>query len=299
MNLRKYDEAIANESLGVFAEALIVATRDTKVNIFTTIIGFIVGIFAGHVIFSTSEPETGVLSVTDDGIVFLETEKKEITGQCFFSFDEIRKVIVGRNIIFVKQYTFVMQKSGFRVSIMPKANEHELLEILKKKLDTSHIALRKSKKGPVFATVLAAIFALVLAIVIFENNSGTTAPEFGYTYEITFPDVYFTEVGVGRPLTDAIMIYYDYVALTAHSVNRPFTRNFAVYQGDMQLDFWDGGLPARGYRDFLTTYTFSEGEVFHARRAVVASDSSQTIRIVKYDEGEIAFSQEFFVRAEE
>jgi len=86
MDLLKYDETIANASLGVFNEATIVSTRDTKVNIFTTIIGFIVGIFAGQMFFSTSEPETGIVSVVDDGITFLTTEKREITGHCFFSF---------------------------------------------------------------------------------------------------------------------------------------------------------------------------------------------------------------------
>jgi len=291
MDLLKYDEEIANASLGVFDEALFVATRDTKVNIFTTIIGFIVGIFTGNMFFSTSEPETGSLSVVDDGIIFLTTSKREITGHFYFSFDEIKKVIVGRSIIFLKQYTFVIPESGLRVSIIPRPNERKLLGKLKKRLDARNIAIQKSKKGRIFAAVFAAIIAFILIALMFETNSGPSAPEFGYTYEITFPDIYFAESMRG----DVIMIYYDYVALTQHSANRPFTRNFVVYQGDIQLEYSSSLLPG-AYRTFLVTHTFEEGEVFQAAIAVFPVDSSQTIRIVKYDEDEILFSQEFSVR---
>ncbi|MCL2603357.1 MAG: hypothetical protein FWD90_02640 [Defluviitaleaceae bacterium] len=128
--------------------------------------------------------------------------------------------------------------------------------------------------------------------------TGDTYTSANGNYRITFVDAYHTTSGGGRS-AEVIMLYYDYEALTAHNANRPLTRNFKIYQGDTELEYWDGGLRAVGDRDFLTQHSFTAGETFRARRAVVPVNTDEPIRVVRYNENfQIIFSHEMDVRRE-
>jgi len=456
--LKDYNESLANENQGIFIGAVLSNRRNTKVNILTSVIGFVAGIFTGHGFYSTSEPEKGGVALTNDGYYFFVTETErikedgkrvkrlKITQHYFFRFADIRKVVTGRNFIFAKHFRIQgVYPSGdgsktdiYNLSIPPLENSPEQMKSLKDTLKSHDIKMRKGKSAFVCGAFLAAVLGLVLFIlvprwtnayremdyavfrheinspthtlsgvyqdrttsfsariatdiftIVFEDGESknfvgaeiagndriflielsdnitvqandvvevravgrgviTTTPQpeenifgrffesfgvafgdpritgvvaeisndsvlsgFNYLhmravsietaaavhvessdiflsangdYSIKFVEAYHTTAGVGRNQTDVIVIYYDYEARTVHNINRPFTRNFVVYQGDVEIEFWDGGLRASGDRNFLTTQDLSAGEIFHAMRAVVPINLTDPIKIVRYNE---------------
>ncbi|MCL2421221.1 MAG: hypothetical protein FWD03_05125 [Defluviitaleaceae bacterium] len=436
-SLRAYDEALANDNLGIFGDATLTNQRDTKVNIFMTILGIIVGAITGHGFFSIGDPETGSVVVGHDGVFFFATKKEAITGHYFIPFEDIRKVVLGRNIVLARQLTITEREGSYRIGIFLRDNK--LVEILRGKLKSSGVSIRKGKGWIVWATFLGlVIYFIVFGLLVprwlntyravdyanlrheINNPTSTTAARYqnrttsffarietdvfsidfedgsssrfvaatisgndrfflidlgetsevleageiieitavgmgaiatrarppqgagdrffealgvafgdpritgvvadisndgilrgtyylhmravgfdraevieaveGDTYvsasgnfRITFLEAYLTTVGAGQRQTEVIMIFYDYEAFTGHRVNRPISNNFTIYQGDVALALWEGGLPAAIGRGLLSVQTLEDGEVFEAMRAVIPVDGTAPIRIVRRD----------------
>ena len=151
-------------------------------------------------------------------------------------------------------------------------------------------------RGVHYLHMRAVNFEVTEAPAVVDSNTYVSA---GGNYGIRFVDAYLTRAGAGRRQTNVIMIYYDYEAFTAHSANRPFTRNFVVYHGDTELAFWEGGLRASGERNSLITHDFGAGDVFLARRAIIPVGPADSVRIVRYDANfQTVFSHEIPVRQE-
>jgi len=469
--IKEYNPAIASEIKGIFTGAEFKNKNATKANILTTIIGFIVGLFTGIGFFSTTDPETGWLVLTDGGLIFLATTAEKIKGSkdhkisilnhYLMPYSQMKKAKTSRTLIYGRQLhitgTYKPQpghrEGDYSVTIPHNSDEISSLEALKVQLKTNGIKIKKGRAAMICGLLLVAILVFVLFFIFvpswtnsyramdyaqfrreintpastasgmyqrrttsfsarietdvfsieFENGqsrdfvaatvagnervflvevgddrTGLMAGEianiraigegviitrplpdetfgdrffrrigeaFGDprisgvvaevsnagvlsginylhmrmvdfeiiaplivvdsdtfvssdgNYQINFVEAYHTTAGVANRQTDVIMIYYDYEAFAAHNPNRPFTRNFVVYQGDVELEFWDGGLRAEGYRNFLSTHNFSPGEVFHARRAVVPVGPTDTLRIVRYNENfQVIFSHEVNVR---
>jgi len=436
-SLQVYDEALANDNLGIFSDATLTNRRDTKINIFMTIIGFIVGGIIGQGFFVVGEPEEGSLVVGHDGVFFFATEKEEIIGHYFIPFENIGKVVLGRNIIFAKQLTITERGGNYRIGAF--LHDKKLVEVLKGKLKSNNVSVKRGKGWIVWAVILGSIFSFIFGGILaprwlntylamdytefrreidtptstaagkyqdrrtsffarvetdifsieFEDGSSgyfvgatiagndtifliemgevdealevgevvevtaigagavTTASRppqtagarffenlgiaFGDTritgvvadtsidnvlnrryhlhmravgfdraevveavegntyvsangnFRITFVDAYFMTTGVGQRQADIIMIYYIYEALTGHRANRP-GNNFTFYQGDVELERWEGSLPAATGRGLLHVQTLEDGEVFEAMMAAVPVNETTPIRIVRYDE---------------
>ena len=160
----------------------------------------------------------------------------------------------------------------------------------------TNISVSGVLRGSNYLHMRAVNFETVAAPAVVDSNTFVSV---GGNYGIRFVEAYLTRAGAGRNQTNVIMIYYDYEAFAAHSVNRPLSRNFVIYHGETELAFWEGGLRAGGGRNFLTTHNFGAGDVFHARRAVVPVGPADSVRIVRYDSNfQPIFSHEIPVRQE-
>jgi hypothetical protein len=308
-SLKAYDEMLASNNLGVFHEVTLSNRTETKLNIFLSVIGFIIGFFTGHGFYRTSEAETGSAVVVDDGIFFFVTENGVIHSHIFLAFNKMDKASTSRNIILVRQLVIKSRKDGYRLNILYHRDEVGKIDVIKEKLRGNNLKVGKRRLWVVFSVALAAVIAFIIydmqatlepadewARFTPVYNSDTLLSPAG-DYRITFADAYATRLGVGQRQQNVVMIYFDYEALKPHSASRVLTRNFVIYQNGVKLEFWDGGFPADSDRGFLTSHTFEAGEIYYARGAVVTPNPAESITIVRYNrEGGVVFSREFPVR---
>jgi len=315
-SLKNFDEILANGNFGIFRhEATLKSRSETTANIFTTIIGFIVGVFTGFGFFATQNGENGTVVVGNEGLHLFQTNRGEIESHLFFAYVNMAKAKLGRNIIFQRELVLTGRedKLNYSLAIMHSAEEAELIDKIAERLLLSNVELRKRKRLLIGATVIVLVVAGVLIhSVASESQRIANDPWRNFVpildsptfvsptgdFQITFLEAYVTTLGVGRNQQETIMFYYDYEAFESHRADRPITRNFVIYQGDVALEYWTGGVPAGGGRTLLSIHSFEPGEIVHANRAVVPISTTQPLRIVRYRDGEVIFSYELPVRAE-